>query len=65
MTQPIMGAHRPMRLPIFPPVIISVAMTSVEGYRGLDTGDGRAHILGDLGNGDIHHRAVERHEELT
>ena len=36
----------------------------VEGDGGLDAGDGRAHVVGDGGHRHVHHRAVERHQEL-
>ena len=37
----------------------------VEGDRRLDAGDRGADVLGDGGDGDVHHRHVEGHEELA
>ena len=37
----------------------------VEGDRRLDAGDRRAHVFGDGGDRDVHHRHVEGHEELA
>jgi hypothetical protein len=37
----------------------------VERDRSLDAGHVRPDILGDGGNRDVHHRGVERHQELT
>ena len=36
----------------------------VEGDRRLDPGHGRADVLGDGRDRDVHHRAVEHHQEL-
>ena len=37
----------------------------VEGDRGLDPGDVRPDVLGDGRDRDVHHRRVERHQELA
>ena len=59
------SAAAPMIVPILPPVIMSVAMTSVNSVMAVwIPGDGRADIFRHGRDRDVHHRRVEDHQEL-